>query len=101
MGLLTLDERLLALFGPSLSGGVGVLEVSPESPVAGTLARGMVVTAVDGVGVSTATELSRAIEGKQAGDDITLTIFRFEGSDEVSEDVVVTVGALTPSYPEG
>ena len=101
VGLLTLDEQLLALFGPQLSGGVGVLEVSPSSPVAGVLQRGAVITAVDGVDVRTASELSVAIEGKNAGDTVTLTVFRFDGGNGVTEDVVITLGALTPDYPEG
>ena len=98
-GFLTLDERLLALFGARLEAGVGVLEISPMSPVAQALARGDVITAVDGTAVASASDLSAAIAERSPGDEVTLTVFRFREGQEVTEEVTITLGALTPDYP--
>ena len=74
--------------------GVVVVEVEPRSPAAGAgIARGDVITRVDGKRVSTANALSNAIDSYKPGDTVHLTVVR-NGQTRV---VTVTLGTRPES----
>lgn len=70
-------------------GGVLVLEVGAEVPAAAVLARGDLITAVDGVAVQVPDQLRGELLDNQPGDTVVLTVVR----DGTTSDVAVTLAA--------
>ena len=80
-------------------GVVTVDAVNPDGPAAATgIVEGDIVSALDGVAVSSVDQLRDAIAGHAANDVVTLTVIH---SDQTSSDIEVTLGVAPPSLSHG
>jgi putative serine protease PepD len=104
VGIRTLDATVAKELNLSITTGVAVLSVSPDSPAdkAG-IQKNDVITEVNGTKVSTSQALQSLVNSKGVGDVITLTILR--GSDTKSVEVTlaerpaITVNDQVPQLP--
>jgi S1-C subfamily serine protease len=68
--------------------GILVMHVEPDSPVAEAgIQRGDIILALDGKPVNSSVELMEALESKEAGDEITLTVKHCEATREFSVEL--------------
>jgi S1-C subfamily serine protease len=90
-----LDEKLAKSLGlPANSQGVVVAQIMPNSPAAKTeLVQGDVIQKVDGIAVSTSTEVQQLVRGHKVGDKLNFLVLRGRGITAVT----VTIG----EYPDG
>ena len=98
IGIVLADNsaRIKERLGLSTDQGVVITTVAKESPGAQAgLAEKDIITAINGVGVKTAKEVTDAVRAKKVGEQVTLTILR--GS--TSQDIRVTLGAA-PERPK-
>jgi serine protease Do len=99
-----LDAALAAQLKVSITKGVLITQVTPQSPAAAAGLRGAapesgtvgdIITAVEGQSVGTVADIASALAGKQPGDVVTVTVWR----DGKSQDVKVTLAERTNSAP--
>jgi membrane-associated protease RseP (regulator of RpoE activity) len=77
-------------------GGLSIKHVAPDSPAADAgLAKGDVITAIDGQAVTKFDDLKGAVEARVAGEEVTLSVVKNgrEHPDAAAEDVKVTLKA--------
>lgn len=75
--------------------GVLVMHVEPDSPVAEAgIQRGDIILAVDGKSVNSSIELMEALDSKEAGDEVTLTVKHCEATQELSVELEERDGQL-------
>ena len=81
--------------------GVYIAEVIEGSAAeAAGLAKGNIITAVDGEAVASMTELKSAISSHKVGDQITVTIQIADNGTYISKDVAVTLGSESTTTTE-
>lgn len=90
-----LDEKLAKSLGLAANAqGVVVAQILPNSPAAKTeLVQGDVIQKVDGVNVSTSTEVQQLVRSHKVGDKLNFLVLRGHGLTAVT----VTIG----EYPDG
>lgn len=74
--------------------GALVAGLLPDSPAAGVLVEGDVITAVDGIPVEVASDVVTALGSRSAGDEVVLTVQR-DGTDQEFRLVLETVEGVT------
>jgi S1-C subfamily serine protease len=85
---------------PGVTGGVWIVQVAPDSPAARAgIAQGDVITAIDGVTVSTPRDVTATIASHKPGDTLALTVWNTATSK--STDVTVTLGQNPSVATEG
>lgn len=68
--------------------GAFVQYVEPESPAAGLIEAGDVIVGLDGVAVTTSTELRERLAGKAPGEFVTVSRMRGEATEDVSVELI-------------
>lgn len=75
---------------------VVVVDVLPDSPAAGVLARGDTVVAIDGEPIVAAEELQALVRSREVGDTITLTVRHADEEREVTVELAAFGGVEEP-----
>lgn len=78
-------------------GGALVAGLLPDSPAAGVLAEGDVITAIDGMPVSLASDLVTALASRSAGDEVVLSVQRNEAVEEFRLRLTTVEGVGQPA----
>ena len=82
-------------------GGALVAGLLPDSPAAGILAEGDVITAVDGTPIELASDLISALATRSAGDEVTLRVQRAATDTEVRLRLATVEGVDRPAIGVG
>ncbi|MDR0821477.1 MAG: S1C family serine protease [Oscillospiraceae bacterium] len=84
------NEYWAEVLNLDIDSGLIVVEVNPKAPASSVLARGDIITKIEGKSVSSVSDSQTLLKDKKSGDTITLTIIPYSGGSEKDVKIKLT-----------